>query len=348
MASVMPTTAPAAVAQIQNVEAEGVAGAFARQAGRLEHEEQTPGRDRDEKDKKEASPEGGLALPAAWLPPPARLQPHYRREQGAVGGARTEFGEKAGARKGGGASAQPPAPGATVRLDIRQALAAAMPAAGPLPAAKVSAHAEILSGSSVGKDKAEPAKKDAQASPQTQAAPSSSSAAVIAAPPRLEPLLQEHLRAVLPSAGDAPAGLPAQQPRSETRKPAASELAAAIADQPVPARHAAAAAQLPPAALPPRTRMESQPAMPTLATAAESQPGLTYRFQRWGGEHSVNIQLLPSHGAAQLTLQPSDSLVQQRLGEQWQHGNPQQWSLSRDGGERQQRDRQQPESEEDA
>ncbi|WP_440029661.1 SpaN/EivJ family type III secretion system needle length determinant [Chromobacterium amazonense] len=74
------------------------------------------------------------------------------------------------------------------------------------------------------------------------------------------------------------------------------------------------------------------------------QSGLTYRFSSWGGEHAVTVQG-PAGGS--LLLQPSDALVAQRLSEQWQSGNPQQWQLARDSGEgREQRQPQQHEEDE--
>ncbi|WP_430827944.1 type III secretion system needle length determinant, SpaN/EivJ family [Chromobacterium piscinae] len=73
----------------------------------------------------------------------------------------------------------------------------------------------------------------------------------------------------------------------------------------------------------------------TPQSSPQSEPGqasgIGYRFLRWGGEHAVRIQ----SRNGRLSLQPSDSLVQQRLSEQWPSGNPQYWILDRDGGERQ-------------
>lgn len=71
---------------------------------------------------------------------------------------------------------------------------------------------------------------------------------------------------------------------------------------------------------------------------------LTYRFQRWGGEHSVNIQ---SQLGGSITLQPSDGIVEQKLNEQWLSGNPQRWQLAQDGGKQQQNQHQHQQNEEE-
>ncbi|WP_217591405.1 type III secretion system needle length determinant, SpaN/EivJ family [Burkholderia sp. GbtcB21] len=102
-----------------------------------------------------------------------------------------------------------------------------------------------------------------------------------------------------------------------------------------------------------QARQESAPGLPRHARSERApavdapQSGLTYRFSRWGGEHAVTVQA-PANGV--LLLQPSDALVAQRLSEQWQSGNPQQWQLARDGGkggEEGGEQRQRPQQEED-
>ncbi|MEN7431668.1 type III secretion system needle length determinant, SpaN/EivJ family [Chromobacterium sp. TRC.1.1.SA] len=93
----------------------------------------------------------------------------------------------------------------------------------------------------------------------------------------------------------------------------------------------------------PRSRAEGAPQSPPKAEPEQSS-GIGYRFLRWGGEHAVRIQ----SRNGKLLLQPSDSLVQQRLSEQWLSGNPQHWSLDRDNGERQSPRPAQDEHEEDA
>lgn len=87
-----------------------------------------------------------------------------------------------------------------------------------------------------------------------------------------------------------------------------------------------------------RPRIEAQVAMsshaPTTASVADApmiQPsGLTYRFTRWGAEHTVTVQ---GQTSGVLMLQPSDLLVTQQLSAQWHTGNPQRWQLARDGSE---------------
>ncbi|POB00614.1 hypothetical protein C2134_00660 [Chromobacterium sinusclupearum] len=101
-----------------------------------------------------------------------------------------------------------------------------------------------------------------------------------------------------------------------------------------------AAKQAPAAA---QRRMSGEATASTVGTAAPAtQNGLTYQFRRWGNEHSVTVQ---GGLSGSLLLQPSDALVAQRLGEQWQSGNPQQWQLARDGGEG--RGQQQPRQDEE-
>ncbi|KVT72953.1 type III secretion system needle length determinant, SpaN/EivJ family [Burkholderia ubonensis] len=102
----------------------------------------------------------------------------------------------------------------------------------------------------------------------------------------------------------------------------------------------------------PQARQDAAPAMARhvlseRAPAVDApQSGLTYRFSRWGGEHAVAVQA-PVNGV--LLLQPSDALVAQRLSEQWQSGNPQQWQLARDDANGRERgeQRQAPQQEED-
>lgn len=60
-----------------------------------------------------------------------------------------------------------------------------------------------------------------------------------------------------------------------------------------------------------------------LETSSMDSSSLTYRFQRWGGDFSVNIQ--PQSGA--MMLSPSDALVEQKLNDNWQSGNPNRWHL---------------------
>lgn len=87
----------------------------------------------------------------------------------------------------------------------------------------------------------------------------------------------------------------------------------------------------------PPQRMAHYNAVPELQLSSPSSSAnsdLVYRFQRWGGDHAVMIQ---SQTGGALQLNSSDALVHQRLDEHWSAGNPQQWQLSRDGEEGQQR-----------
>ncbi|MGL5727127.1 MAG: type III secretion system needle length determinant, SpaN/EivJ family [Plesiomonas sp.] len=70
--------------------------------------------------------------------------------------------------------------------------------------------------------------------------------------------------------------------------------------------------------------------------------GLTYRFTRWGAEHTVTVK---GTTGGNLLLQPSDSVVTQQLSEQWQSGHPQKWQLVRDEGEERNPHQQQHEDE---
>lgn len=65
----------------------------------------------------------------------------------------------------------------------------------------------------------------------------------------------------------------------------------------------------------------------------KSPSGMNFRFQSWGEAHAVKITAETGPSGWQLQLQPSDSLVSQRLSEQWASGNPQQWRLLPGDGE---------------
>ncbi|AXE33384.1 type III secretion system needle length determinant, SpaN/EivJ family [Chromobacterium phragmitis] len=140
-----------------------------------------------------------------------------------------------------------------------------------------------------------------------------------------EALAQEHVRETAPD-----------EPRPPLSKKRARE-----ASSPAPLPHDPAASQIAPAPQPPqppampRAKAEwkqAQAAMSASQTPASPAPAaLTYRFQSWGGDHAVSVQALAGQGGAQLALAPSDGLVQQRLAEQWQSGNPQQWTMRDDG-----------------
>lgn len=75
---------------------------------------------------------------------------------------------------------------------------------------------------------------------------------------------------------------------------------------------------------------QSKPVMtifPTADGVKGEDSSLTYRFQRWGNDCSVNIQV---RQVGEFSLIPSNMQVEHRLHDQWQNGNPQRWHLMRD------------------
>lgn len=95
---------------------------------------------------------------------------------------------------------------------------------------------------------------------------------------------------------------------------------------------------------------QSKPMMtifPTADGVKEEDSSLTYRFQRWGNDYSVNIQ---ARQVGEFSLIPSNTQVEHRLHDQWQNGNPQRWHLTRDDQQnpQQQQHRQQSGEEDDA
>ncbi|MGC3029870.1 type III secretion system needle length determinant, SpaN/EivJ family [Burkholderia sp. DN3021] len=128
----------------------------------------------------------------------------------------------------------------------------------------------------------------------------------------------------------APAPSESALPHSAKRKPRSD----ALPPQGGPAQSASSSRIAPSPS--PQACQEAAPGMPRHARSESApavdvpQSALTYRFSRWGGEHAVTVHA-PANGV--LLLQPSDALVAQRLSEQWQSGNPQQWQLARDGGD---------------
>ncbi|EDZ9093563.1 SPI-1 type III secretion system protein SpaN [Salmonella enterica] len=75
---------------------------------------------------------------------------------------------------------------------------------------------------------------------------------------------------------------------------------------------------------------QSKPMMtifPTADGVKGEDSSLTYRFQRWGNDYSVNIQ---ARQVGEFSLIPSNTQVEHRLHDQWQNGNPQRWHLTRD------------------
>ncbi|EIV7687988.1 SPI-1 type III secretion system protein SpaN [Salmonella enterica] len=95
---------------------------------------------------------------------------------------------------------------------------------------------------------------------------------------------------------------------------------------------------------------QSKPMMtifPTTDGVKGEDSSLTYRFQRWGNDYSVNIQ---ARQVGEFSLIPSNTQVEHRLHDQWQNGNPQRWHLTRDDQQnpQQQQHRQQAGEEDDA
>ncbi|CAI1686720.1 antigen presentation protein SpaN [Serratia fonticola] len=60
---------------------------------------------------------------------------------------------------------------------------------------------------------------------------------------------------------------------------------------------------------------------------------LTYNFGRWGEGHQVDVTLLNQEQDTHFQFEPSDSLVEQRMTEQWEQTDiPPYWSLLEDAG----------------
>ncbi|WP_258089434.1 SpaN/EivJ family type III secretion system needle length determinant [Serratia liquefaciens] len=75
---------------------------------------------------------------------------------------------------------------------------------------------------------------------------------------------------------------------------------------------------------------------------------LTYNFGLWGEGHHVDVKLHQQDQDSHLQFEPSDSLVEQRMAEQWEHGDtPSHWSLLEDSSERQQGRQQREQAEPD-
>lgn len=172
-------------------------------------------------------------------------------------------------------------------------------------------------------------------------------ALAIAPAPASAPPVSDWWPAAASSSMPGPSPQPARRVAAALRKPseATPDVMAygAAGNQVLPLRPREAE----PEPLLPSAKRKSAPVKPAETEPAPAPPGLSYRFQRWGGEHAVTIQTQTGTAGLQLQLLPSDSLVQQRLSDQWQSGNPQQWSLGRDGGEKRQDPQPQAEQEED-
>ena len=97
-------------------------------------------------------------------------------------------------------------------------------------------------------------------------------------------------------------------------------------------------------------RSEAAPGQETsdVAVAADQQADgqMLYRFNRWGGEHSVSIQAQSQDGNLQLELQPSNAFVQDRLHHHLQQiDGAEHWTLL--GDSEQQQEQQQGQDQQD-
>lgn len=347
MEAMTPIPAPSMDAR-PAAEADGAAEAFAREAQRQRQDAADPERDGEDEAGERERDRSRLPAGALWQPP---LPPHWNAARLSAGGrhaaeaalsvpgkrGRTPLGEGEGPDAGtrGKTAARPQGAQAAAAALAAQHAASLAPTAD----APVKVVAQTLGAQS----KAEPALRKAEhASAKGEASlPAAAPQTAAAAPTPLG-------RTVSKAEAAAPVPTPAAaREGGETRKTESAPAAAALT--PPPAQPSAPATP-PPREAAPQARPRQDPALsqttPSAPSAPEpAQPGLTYRFQRWGGEHAVNVQSQPG---GVLSLQPSDSLVQQRLGEQWQSGNPQQWQMARDDGREQGRQQPQRDEEEDA
>ncbi|MFP7609864.1 SpaN/EivJ family type III secretion system needle length determinant [Serratia quinivorans] len=64
------------------------------------------------------------------------------------------------------------------------------------------------------------------------------------------------------------------------------------------------------------------------ATDAVSGSKLSYQFTRWGDTHHVDVTLQEQDYDTQLQFEPSDTLVEQRMEQQWEHSDiPENWQI---------------------
>jgi len=128
-----------------------------------------------------------------------------------------------------------------------------------------------------------------------------------------------------------------------------------IQQQPLPQRPLPIAPEAAPQTPPKNTPQQPSPAMaaapaPTQAAAANGASTLTYRFDKWNGNHTVTVQAPTKADTPQYILAPSDSVVSQRLSEHLAQ-NPQMADVPpmrlSDADERQQQQRQQTPQEDD-
>ncbi|WP_227105386.1 SpaN/EivJ family type III secretion system needle length determinant [Chromobacterium rhizoryzae] len=328
-------------------EADGAAEAFAREAQRQRQDAADPERDGEDEAGGREQDRSRLPAGALWQPP---LPPHWNAARLSAGGrhaaeaALSAPGKRGRTLLGEGEGPDAGARGKTAaRPQGAQAAAAALAAqhaASLAPTADVPAKAGPAALATM---PAAPRKTEHASAKGEASLPVAASQTAAAAPTPGRTVSKAEAAAPVPTPTPA-----AAREGGETRK-TESAPAAAAALTPPPAQPSAPATP-PPREAAPQARPRQDPALsqttPSAPSAPEpAQPGLTYRFQRWGGEHAVNVQSQPG---GVLSLQPSDSLVQQRLGEQWQSGNPQQWQMARDDGREQGRQQPQRDEEEDA
>ncbi|WP_374424698.1 type III secretion system needle length determinant, SpaN/EivJ family [Chromobacterium sp.] len=346
MEAMTPMPAPGAdLRPATDAAGDGAAEAFAREAQKQRQDAADP--DRDEEGEAGEREQDRSRLPAAlpWQPP---LPAQWNAARLSAGGRHAaEAALSAPGKRGQTLLGDGERPDAHGKSAARQqgAHVAALAAQHAASLAPLAAAAKVrVAPAAVAPPKAEhmplkmeqaPAAKTEQALAKGETPPA---AALTPAAPKAQ-----HSESAAPMSG--PASIAARE-GGDARKSEAAPVGAVAA----PPQPQAQATATPPreAAPPARPRQDAAPAQPapSAPSAPEpAQPGLTYRFQRWGGEHAVNVQSQPG---GVLSLQPSDSLVQQRLGEQWQSGNPQQWQMARDDGREQGRQQPQRDEEEDA
>lgn len=359
MEAMTPIPAPSADTRPATAaDADGAAEAFAREAQRQRRDAADPDRDGEDVAGEREQDRSRLPAGALWQPP---LPPHWHAARLNAGGRRAAEAALSAPGKRGQA---PLGDGERPSADARGKTAAGPQGLRAAAAALAAEHAASLTPAAdapvkVGAQtlgalfKAEPAPRKTEHAPaKGEAAPPGAAARVEAsiAMPTATPTPHGRSAPKADAAAPAPAPTPAvTREGGEARK---NETAPAAAAPIAPQQAQASAPATPPrdTAPPARPRQDPTPAQAQTTLSAASapepaQPGLTYRFQRWGGEHAVNVQSQPG---GVLSLQPSDSLVQQRLGEQWQSGNPQQWQMARDDGREQGRQQPQRDEEEDA
>ena len=348
MEAMTPIPAPGADTRpATDANADGAAEAFAREAQKQRQDAADPDRDDEGETGEREQDRSRLPTALPWQPP---LPPHWHAARLSAGGRHpAEAAAAAPGKRGQTALGDGERPAADARgktaagphgLQAAAVALAAEHAASLAPAAKTPVKAGSVSPMSA---EATPAK--------TEHAPAKGEAALPAAAardpapttlPAAVPTLSGHK--ALNTETTAPTPRAAREGGEARKTETAPAAAAVIAPQPAQPS-AAAPRETAPAARPRQEPSQAQPAPSAPSAPEPAQPGLTYRFQRWGGEHAVNVQSQPG---GVLSLQPSDSLVQQRLGEQWQSGNPQQWQMARDDGREQGRQQPQRDEEEDA